>query len=189
VERFNYRVDLDGPWVGSPTVTVYVSGTTTLASIFDDNGVTAKANPFTGPSTGLIFFYAPDGVYDVLFTSGTPDLGSGYQISAVQLDDTLGLSSGGGGITSLNALTALTQTFAVGTAGTDFAVSSAGSVHTFNLPFATNTIPGKLSAADWTTFNAKIGTLNGLTAVSQTLTIGSAGTSPALVIVMVYANT
>ena len=179
MERFNYRVDLDGPWVASPTVTVYVSGTTTIASIFDDNGVTPKANPFTGPSTGLIFFYAADGLYDVLLTGGTPALGSGYQISAVQLDDTLSLSSGGGGITSLNALTALTQTFVAGTAGTDFAISSSGSVHTFNLPIATTTIPGKLSAANWTTFNAKLGSLNGLTAVAQLLAIGSSGTSPA----------
>lgn len=179
MERFNYRVDLDGPWVDSPTVTVYISGTTTLAAIFDDEGVTAKANPFTGPSTGLVFFYAADGKYDVLFTGGTPALGSGYQISGVLLDDTLGLSSGGGGITSLNALTALTQTFATGTAGTDFNISSSGSVHTFNLPFATNSIPGKLSASDWTAFNAKIGSLNALTATSQTLAIGSSGTSPA----------
>jgi hypothetical protein len=178
VERFNYRVDLDGPWVDSPTVTVYVSGTTTIASIFDDNGVTPKANPFTGPATGLIFFYAADGVYDVLFTGGTPALGTGYQISAVQLDDTLGLSSGGGGITSLNALTALTQTFAAGTAGSDFAISSSGSTHTFNLPVASASATGKLSAADWAIFNAKIGTLNGLTASTQTLAIGSAGTSP-----------
>jgi hypothetical protein len=178
VERFNYRVDLDGPWVESPTVTVYVSGTATIASIFDDDGVTPKANPFTGPTTGLIFFYAADGIYDVLFTGGDPDLGAGYQISAVQLDDTLGLSSGGGGITSLNALTALTQTFATGTAGSDFNISSAGSTHTFNLPFATNTVPGKLSSTDWTTFNAKIGTLNGLTSISQVFAIGSSGASP-----------
>jgi hypothetical protein len=178
VERFNYRVDLDGPWVDSPTVTVYVSGTATIASIFDDNGITPKANPFTGPSTGLIFFYAADGVYDVLFTGGTPALGSGYQISAVQLDDTLGLSSGSGGITSLNALTALTQTFATGTAGSDFNVSSSGTVHTFNLPVVTASVPGKLSAADWTIFNAKIGSLNGLTTATQTLAIGSSGTSP-----------
>lgn len=42
----------------------------------------------------------------------------------------------GAGIVSLNALTATTQTFAVGTAGTDFAISSATSTHTFNLPDA-----------------------------------------------------
>jgi hypothetical protein len=69
------------------------------------------------------------------------------------------------GITSLNGLTALTQTFAVGTSGTDFGISSATSTHTFNLPTASATNRGALSSADWTTFNNKLnlsgGTLTG----------------------------
>ena len=59
------------------------------------------------------------------------------------------------GITSLNGLTALTQTFAVGTSGTDFGISSATSTHTFNLPTASASNRGALSSADWTTFNNK----------------------------------
>jgi hypothetical protein len=59
------------------------------------------------------------------------------------------------GITSLNGLTALTQTFAVGTSGTDFGISSATSTHTFNLPTASAANRGALSSADWTTFNNK----------------------------------
>ena len=48
------------------------------------------------------------------------------------------------GITSLNGLTALTQTFAVGTSGTDFGISSDTSTHTFNLPTASATNRGCL---------------------------------------------
>ena len=47
-----------------------------------------------------------------------------------------------GGISSLNALTDATQTFAVGTSGTNFAISSASGVHTFNLPDASTTARG-----------------------------------------------
>lgn len=56
---------------------------------------------------------------------------------------------------SLNGLTAATQTFASGTSGTDFNISSSGSTHTFNLPTSSASNRGLLSAADWTTFNNK----------------------------------
>ena len=38
----------------------------------------------------------------------------------------------GGGISTLNTLTASTRTFAAGTTGTDFNISSVTSTHTFN---------------------------------------------------------
>jgi hypothetical protein len=64
------------------------------------------------------------------------------------------------GLTALNGLTAQVQNFAVGTTGTDFAISSATSTHTFNLPTASATNRGALSSADWTTFNDKISSLD-----------------------------
>jgi hypothetical protein len=59
------------------------------------------------------------------------------------------------GISSLNGLTESTQNFAVGTSGTDFGISSAGSTHTFNLPTASAANRGALSSGDWNTFNGK----------------------------------
>jgi len=69
------------------------------------------------------------------------------------------ISSSGGGITTLNTLTATTQTFATGTSGSDFNIVSATSTHTFNIPTASATDRGALSSADWTTFNNKQGTI------------------------------
>jgi hypothetical protein len=58
------------------------------------------------------------------------------------------------GLTALNGLTEQVQTFAVGTTGTDFAISSASGIHNFNLPTASASNRGALSSADWSAFNA-----------------------------------
>lgn len=63
-------------------------------------------------------------------------------------------------ITSLNGLTAATQTFATGTTGTDFAISSASGVHTFNIPNASETARGLITTGSQSisgskTFKAK----------------------------------
>ena len=62
---------------------------------------------------------------------------------------------GGGGIESLNGLTATNQFLAVGTSGADFAISSSVDTSTFNLPTASAINRGALSAANWSTFNGK----------------------------------
>jgi hypothetical protein len=67
------------------------------------------------------------------------------------------------GITALNGLTDQVQTFAVGSNGTDFAISSATATHTFNLPTASATNRGALSSTDWSTFNGKFNTPTGTT--------------------------
>jgi len=59
------------------------------------------------------------------------------------------------GITALNGLTTQVQNLAVGTSGTDFAISSTSATHTFNLPTASATNRGALNSTDWSTFNNK----------------------------------
>ena len=74
------------------------------------------------------------------------------------------------GITNLNGITNASQSFATGTTGTDFDISSAGSTHTFNLPTASSGARGALASADWSAFNAKQGAItvqtNGVTLAS-----------------------
>jgi len=72
------------------------------------------------------------------------------------------------GINAINGLTAQFQNLATGTAGTDFAISSTGSTHTFNLPTASAANRGALSSADWSTFNGKQDNI-GLTTVGTNL--------------------
>jgi hypothetical protein len=75
------------------------------------------------------------------------------------------------GLTALNGLTAQVQYFQVGSSGTDFNISSATATHTFNLPTASATNRGLLSAADWTTFNNKANAGNYVTLdTTQTIT-------------------
>jgi hypothetical protein len=68
--------------------------------------------------------------------------------------------STGGGITSLNAQTGATQTFATGHTGTDFSITSSADIHTLNIPIATGATVryGLLSSGDWNTFNNKLST-------------------------------
>lgn len=68
-----------------------------------------------------------------------------------------GGGGGGGTLTSINADVTPAQTLSTSETGTNFTISNpGGGSHLFNLPIASAINTGKLSAADWATFNAKI---------------------------------
>lgn len=81
-------------------------------------------------------------------------------------------------ITSLGGLTAATQTFATGSAGTAPAFTSATSTHTLNIPLASTigVTSGTISKADYDTFNSKENALTfstGLTRSINTITVNT----------------
>src|SRR3990167_6435779 len=65
-------------------ITVYLTGTVTLATLYSDSAGTAQANPFTAYNAGRWFFYADGGNYDVRFSAGgiaTPFTLSDFRIA------------------------------------------------------------------------------------------------------------
>jgi hypothetical protein len=74
-----------------------------------------------------------------------------------------------GGLISLDGLTQPVQTFAAGANGSDFNITSDGiSQHIFNIPTATASARGLLSAADWARFNANISGVTNLATATTT---------------------
>jgi hypothetical protein len=85
-------------------------------------------------------------------------------------------ASGGSGITTLNTLTASTQTFAAGTSGTDFNISSVTSTHTFNIPDAGASARGLVTTGAQTIAGAK--TLTGELGIAAATTSAASTNTP-----------
>jgi hypothetical protein len=83
------------------------------------------------------------------------------------------------GLTALNGLTAQVQTFATGTSGTDFAISSVTNTHTFNLPDASATARGLITTGSQTLAGIKTFG-NGTSPGEIRLLEGSAGGSDSI---------
>ena len=177
-----------------PTFTVDAQGRLTTASNTAINfagnavtSVTAGAGLINGGGPGIVALDigAGNGISvnanDVAINSPTCSAGQFLQWNGTAFVCT---AVSGSAITSLNGLTGTTQTFATGTSGTDFNISSLGSTHTFNIPDASPTARGLVTTGTQTfagdkTFNDDLiisGTTdtNGVLNVNGNATIGNA---------------
>lgn len=92
-------------------VQVNLAGTQTPATIYSDNGVTPKSNPFINESDGTFKFYVANGRYDMTF------LKTGYTFDVTDLADMLFLD--------FNDLFSAKGQFIVGTGNKTFAALTA----------------------------------------------------------------
>ena len=155
------------------TIPLAITGTTITATTFSGSGASLTSIPnsalvnstISGVALGGSLFNLTAGT-GVSFSAGTTYNGS----AAI----TINATGTGGTVTSVAALT-------LGTTGTDLSSTVANGtttpVITLNVPTASATNRGALSAADWTTFNNKQPAGSYLTAVSVVSANGFAGTS------------
>ncbi|GIL18427.1 MAG: hypothetical protein BroJett040_21780 [Oligoflexia bacterium] len=87
----------------------------------------------------------------------------------------------GAGIATLNGQSGSAHNFAVSSTGTDFTISSASNIHTFNFPNASATARGLLSSTDWSTFNNKQAQGNYITALTGDIAASGPGSAAATI--------
>jgi phage-related tail fiber protein len=137
------------------TSTQTISGDKSFANILVKNGNTVKF--FNASNSNSVSLQAAASLSTDLTLRLPTSTGSASQVLTTDGSGNLSWSTpAAGGITSLNGLTGATQTFTTTTLGTDFTVSSAGTVHSFNIPSASATNRGLLTAANWSAFNSKL---------------------------------
>lgn len=170
--RNNYVLTFDSTghkWKLTPGAS---SGVTSVA-LTAPSILSVAGSPITGSGTlaltlvnqtGNTVFAAPSGssgtpTFRAILNADLPTSGVSagtYNSLTVNAQGIItGATNVGSGITSMNGLSGATQTFATGTSGSDFNISSSGTTHTYNIPSASASNRGLLTSSDWTTFNNK----------------------------------
>ncbi|MGC9602818.1 MAG: hypothetical protein ABSE76_03750, partial [Minisyncoccia bacterium] len=136
---------------GLTASTILATASSTLQNFTALNATTSQATTTDFAITSL-----PS---QLLRTNSTGTVSAVTIGSGLTFDGTT-LATNGSGITALGPAgqtqTGGTQLLATSTNGTDFTITASGNTQTFNLPFASLTANGKLSSADYATFENKI---------------------------------
>lgn len=83
-----FAQDRNGNLIPSANVSIFLTGTTTLATGLTNVSGSALANPFTADANGKIQFRAPDGVYDMQVSLGS-DTGARVTFQCVDIEQQL----------------------------------------------------------------------------------------------------
>jgi hypothetical protein len=129
---------------GSSGQVLRTDGSATLSWV--DKNVSVGQAPPGSPQQGDLWWSTLDANLFIYYIDGN---------SAQWVEATTGANGGnyggaGSGITLLNGISFADQTFEVGSSGSDFTISSAGSSHTFNLPTADASKRGLVSTGTQT---------------------------------------
>lgn len=129
MQKYQEFVYVGSQPVRGASVYVYLYGTTTLASLFSDNGVTPTTNPVATDSDGYFSFYAADGRYTVsVVKTGY----AGRTLTDVLLEDPVDGSAG--------VFSTITATGNISSTGGS--VTTSGNFNSTNVNGVTHFIPG-----------------------------------------------
>jgi hypothetical protein len=148
-----------------PTATAITSG---LLTVGDWNIFNNKQNAI--PLGSAAQYFRGDLTLSNFQTDVRNQLSAGTNITYV--NGNIGLTNNSVTLNTLPLTLGGSQTFATGTTGVDFNISSAGSVHTFNIPTASVFARGLINSTDYTNFNAAYN--NRIASLTTTGTSGAA---------------
>lgn len=190
-----------GDAIAGGLVSVFISGTTTLATLYVDNGITTAPNPLTTNSDGEYAFYAANGTYTLQITATNYATETKPGVVLFDPEDILPVSQGGTGASNATAartnlsvaasganaditsLTGLTTPLSVSQGGTGGSSVSTAATNLQGTGTDTNslgfrTVPQNLQSTNYTTVASDSGKHVFTATGAITLTIASNASVP-----------